>query len=112
MPYFALAAGFLTGKYRDGVDRRQRRARAAPPSTSTDRAARSSPPSTRSPRPTTRRSRRSRSRGSRAQPTVTAPIASARTTEQLPDLLASVSLELTADDLEALDGASAAAKAA
>ena len=47
-----------------------------------------------------------------AQPTITAPIASARTTDQLPDLLASVSLELTADELAVLDGASEQAKAA
>ncbi|ERK69718.1 hypothetical protein N136_03951, partial [Leifsonia aquatica ATCC 14665] len=47
-----------------------------------------------------------------AQPTVTAPIASARTLDQLPDLLASVSLELTPAELDALDGASEAARAA
>jgi aryl-alcohol dehydrogenase-like predicted oxidoreductase len=111
MPYFALAAGFLTGKYRDGsqvdspraggaakyLDDNGRRVLAA-----LDEAA--------------------AAHGAEvatvalawlaAQPTITAPIASARTLEQLPALLASTELELTADELEALDGASAAAKAA
>ncbi|WP_449278408.1 aldo/keto reductase [Leucobacter sp. GX24907] len=40
------------------------------------------------------------------QPTVSAPIASARTPEQLPALLASASLELSRDELEALTDAS------
>nr|WP_236021962.1 aldo/keto reductase [Leucobacter soli] len=43
----------------------------------------------------------------RQQPTVTAPIVSARTTEQLPPLLASLDLELSAAELEALTAASA-----
>ena len=43
----------------------------------------------------------------RQQPTVVAPIASARTVSQLPALLASASLELTAEELAALDVASA-----
>ena len=41
-----------------------------------------------------------------AQPTVTAPIASARTVEQLTDLLPMVALELDPADLAALDAAS------
>ncbi len=43
-----------------------------------------------------------------AQPTVAAPIASARNVEQLEDLLAMASLELTANELAALDAVSAA----
>jgi len=43
----------------------------------------------------------------RQQPTVLAPLASARTVSQLPALLASASLELTAEELAALDAASA-----
>ena len=43
-----------------------------------------------------------------AQPTVAAPIASSRTPEQLAELLPSVGLRLSADELEALDKASAA----
>ncbi|WP_432510728.1 aldo/keto reductase [Kineococcus sp. SYSU DK001] len=42
----------------------------------------------------------------RQQPTVVAPIASARTVEQLPALLASMDLELSADELAALERAS------
>jgi aryl-alcohol dehydrogenase-like predicted oxidoreductase len=39
---------------------------------------------------------------------VVAPLASARTLEQLPALLASATLDLTADEVQALDAASAA----
>jgi len=46
-----------------------------------------------------------------AQPTVAAPIASARTVEQLAELLPSVGLELAADELDALSAASAYASA-
>jgi aryl-alcohol dehydrogenase-like predicted oxidoreductase len=42
-----------------------------------------------------------------AKPGIVAPIASARTTEQLPDLLAAASVTLTAEQLAALDAASA-----
>lgn len=42
-----------------------------------------------------------------AQPVIVAPIASARTLEQLPDLLAHASLALSADELSLLDRASA-----
>ncbi|CAN5127468.1 aldo/keto reductase [soil metagenome] len=41
-----------------------------------------------------------------AKPGIVAPIASARTTEQLPDLLAAASITLTADEVAALDAAS------
>ncbi|GAB3605780.1 aldo/keto reductase [Conyzicola nivalis] len=43
----------------------------------------------------------------RTRPGVVAPLASARTTEQLSDLVASATLELTADEIAALDAASA-----
>jgi aryl-alcohol dehydrogenase-like predicted oxidoreductase len=43
----------------------------------------------------------------RTRPQVAAPIASARTVEQLPALLASATLDLTADELTALDDVSA-----
>ena len=43
----------------------------------------------------------------RAQPTVVAPIASARTVEQVPDLLAGARLELTSVEVAALDRVSA-----
>lgn len=44
----------------------------------------------------------------RSRPHVAAPLASARTAEQLPALLASARLDLTADEIGALDTASAA----
>ncbi|TDQ02255.1 MULTISPECIES: aldo/keto reductase [unclassified Leifsonia] len=111
MPYFALAAGFLTGKYREGVTVDSARAGgAAKYLDDTGRAVLSALDEV------------AAAHGASvasvalawlaAQPTITAPIASARTTEQLPDLLASVELELTGDELEALAGASEAAKAA
>jgi aryl-alcohol dehydrogenase (NADP+) len=43
----------------------------------------------------------------RAKPNVVAPIASARTVEQLPDLLAAASVDLTTDEIASLDDASA-----
>ncbi|MBO1739807.1 aldo/keto reductase [Leifsonia sp. TF02-11] len=111
MPYFALAAGFLTGKYRDGVTvESPRAAGAAKYLDETGRGVLAALDDV------------AAAHGVSvatialawlaAQPTVTAPIASARTLEQLPDLLASVTVELTADELAALDGASEAAKAA
>ena len=48
-------------------------------------------------------SRRWRSRGLRAQPTVLAPIASATSPEQLAELLAFSGLELSAEELGRLD---------
>ncbi|MBU4336267.1 MAG: aldo/keto reductase [Actinobacteria bacterium] len=105
-PYFGLARGFLTGKYRDGgaavdspraggalpyLDDRGRRVLAvldelaAAHSTSQAAVALS---------------------WLHAQPTVTAPIASARTLGQLDDLLASARLDLAPDELAALGAAS------
>jgi aryl-alcohol dehydrogenase-like predicted oxidoreductase len=43
-----------------------------------------------------------------SRPNVVAPLASARTVDQLPALLAAATLDLTADEIEALDKASAA----
>ncbi|WP_348786440.1 aldo/keto reductase [Leifsonia sp. NPDC080035] len=111
MPYFALAAGFLTGKYRDGVTVDSPRAggaakylddtgRAVLATLDEVAAAHSASVATVA------------LAWLAAQPTITAPISSARTLEQLPDLLAAVELELTADELEALSGASEAAVAA
>ena len=105
-PYSGLATGFLTGKYRD-------------------------PATQDSPRTQAARAHQGE-RGERvldavaavadahgvtmtavslawlaAQPTVSAPIASARTVEQLPDLLAMVDLQLTPHELAQLADASA-----
>jgi aryl-alcohol dehydrogenase-like predicted oxidoreductase len=45
----------------------------------------------------------------RAQPRVVAPIASARTTEQLEQILPAASLELSPDEVDRLSGAATAA---
>jgi aryl-alcohol dehydrogenase-like predicted oxidoreductase len=104
-PYFGLARGFLTGKYRDGrsvdspragaavryLDERGRRVlavldevcaahRVAPATVALAWLAK--------------------------QPTVTAPIASARSLAQLADLLASATVELTDEEVDALRAAS------
>lgn len=108
MPYFALAAGFLTGKYRDGADVSSPRAEGAQKYLSGS-----------GPQVIAALDTVAQQHGVSVatvalawladQPTVTAPIASARTVQQLPDLLASVELELTDEESEALNRASAVA---
>ncbi|MGW6776080.1 aldo/keto reductase [Streptomyces sp. NPDC055037] len=107
VPYFALASGFLTGKYRPGTTVDSPRA---------DRAA-AYLESERGTKVLTALDRIAGARGAEvatvalawlaAQPTVVAPLASARTTEQLPALLAAATLELTAEQLAELTTASA-----
>ncbi|CAL2056451.1 MULTISPECIES: aldo/keto reductase [Streptomyces] len=107
VPYFALAAGFLTGKYRPGAKVDSARAGGAAKYAETERgqkvlaaldeiaAAHDAPHATVA------------LAWLAAQPTVTAPIASARTLEQLPPLLAVGDLKLTDDELKRLTDASA-----
>ncbi|QIZ97605.1 aldo/keto reductase [Leifsonia sp. PS1209] len=105
VPYFALAAGFLTGKYRDGVTVDS--ARAAGASKYLDDRGRAVLDALDSVAAAHDVSVASVALAwLAAQPTVVAPIASARTLDQLPDLLASVTLDLTDDELDALSGAS------
>jgi aryl-alcohol dehydrogenase-like predicted oxidoreductase len=107
MPYFALAQGFLTGKYRPGgphvdspraagaseyLDARGERVLAALDAVAAERAA---PPAAVA------------LAWLRAQPGVAAPIASARSVEQLEQLLPAVGLELAGDELARLTEASA-----
>jgi aryl-alcohol dehydrogenase-like predicted oxidoreductase len=106
LPYWVLAAGFLTGKYRPGVTVDSARAGGAARSLN-DRglailaaldeiaAAHSTSVSAVALAWTA------------LQPTVFGPIASARTPEQLAELLPMLTLELTADERERLDAASA-----
>ena len=111
VPYYALASGFLTGKYRDGVAVDS--ARAAGASKYLDDGGRAVLAAL-----DDVAAAHSASVASvalawlAAQPTVVAPIASARTVDQLPDLLASVDLELTLSELEALTDASQQEEAA
>ncbi|WEK60485.1 MAG: aldo/keto reductase [Candidatus Microbacterium colombiense] len=104
VPYYSLASGFLTGKYR-----------------STDVAGQSSPRAQGAAKYATDAGLRiidaleeiGEAYGAsiaatslawlRAQPAVVAPIASARTVGQVPDLLAGARLELTADEVRLLN---------
>ncbi|MFJ8310010.1 MULTISPECIES: aldo/keto reductase [unclassified Streptomyces] len=107
VPYFALASGFLTGKYRPGVTVDSQRAAGAVKYVDTDRGR----------RVLGALDRIAQERGAEiatvalawlaARPTVAAPIASARTVEQLPALLAVADLELTDAEVSELTVASA-----
>ncbi|WP_062287657.1 aldo/keto reductase [Demequina phytophila] len=106
LPYWALAKGFLTGKYRDGatvdspraagaseyLDDRGRRVLAALDSVATAHGVGVASVAL---------------AWLREQPTVVAPIASARSVEQLEPLLAAMTLDLSADEIAALTEASA-----
>ncbi|MDH6132827.1 aryl-alcohol dehydrogenase-like predicted oxidoreductase [Kitasatospora sp. MAA4] len=108
LPYSALASGFLTGKYRPGGPAVQS-ARAQGAGRYLEEP--------RGPRVLDALDTVAAAHGVElagvalawlaAQPTVAAPIASARTVEQLPPLLVGATLELTADELALLDAASA-----
>jgi aryl-alcohol dehydrogenase-like predicted oxidoreductase len=107
LPYFALATGFLTGKYRPGADgvesRRAQGARAYLDERgervltvlAAAAAARDVPVAAVS------------LAWLAGRPTVVAPIASARTPAQLDELLAMTDLALTDDEVRALDAAGA-----
>ncbi|MFF1877072.1 aldo/keto reductase [Leifsonia sp. NPDC058230] len=111
VPYFALAAGFLTGKYRDGVHIDSPRAAGA--SKYLDDRGRSVLAALDDVAAAHGASVASVALAwLAAQPTVVAPIASARSLDQLPDLLASMSLQLTPAELDALSDASEQAEAA
>ncbi|WP_367043535.1 aldo/keto reductase [Streptomyces sp. Je 1-332] len=107
VPYYALASGFLTGKYRPGAQVDSARAEGAGKHLDTDRGL----------RVLAALDEIAQARGAElatvalawlaAQPTVAAPIASARTVEQLPALLAVGELELTEAEVSALTAASA-----
>lgn len=107
VPYFALASGFLTGKYRPGKAVDSARAGRVAQYADSERgrkvltaldevaAAHGAPVATVA------------LAWLAAQPTVTAPIASARTVEQLPALLGVAELKLTQDEVAKLTAASA-----
>lgn len=119
-PYFALAKGFLSGKYRDAPD-----AAAAAAASAAASAAPESPRAGAARAYLDERGRRVLSALDavaavhaasvasvalawlRQQPTVVAPIASARNVEQLPALIASATLQLSAAELALLTDASA-----
>ncbi|MGW1895354.1 aldo/keto reductase [Streptomyces sp. NPDC002004] len=106
-PYFALASGFLTGKYRPGTQVDSPRADGAAKHLETERGR----------KVLAALDGIAEAHGTEiatvalawlaARPTVAAPIASARTVEQLPALVAAAELELTQEELTALTAASA-----
>jgi aryl-alcohol dehydrogenase-like predicted oxidoreductase len=107
VPYYALASGFLTGKYRPGTTVDSARASGAAKHLDSERgrrvltalddiaAAHEAPVATIA------------LAWLAAQPTVAAPLASARTVEQLPALLGVADLRLTEEELGRLAEASA-----
>ncbi|MFF0184522.1 aldo/keto reductase [Streptomyces sp. NPDC005244] len=107
VPYFALAAGFLTGKYRPGATVDSPRAAGASKHLETERGRRvltaldEIAEAHNAAVPTVALAWLA------AQPTVAAPIASARTVEQLPALLGVADLSLTDAELSRLTRASA-----
>ncbi|WP_022880340.1 aldo/keto reductase [Microbacterium sp. B19] len=110
VPYYALASGFLTGKYRT-TD-------AAGDSPRAGGAAKLATPAGLAVIDTLEEIGNAHGASIattalawlRAQPTVVAPIASASRPEQVADLVASMSLELSGDELARLDEVSAAAQ--
>jgi aryl-alcohol dehydrogenase-like predicted oxidoreductase len=107
VPYWVLARGFLTGKYRPGVQIDSPRAGQASEYLETERGR----------RVLDAVDRVAAAHGTtvaavavawvRAQPGVAAPIASARNPEQLAEILPGAELELSADELSELADASA-----
>jgi aryl-alcohol dehydrogenase-like predicted oxidoreductase len=111
LPYSALASGFLAGKYRSAADqpgaaRQPAAARYLTPAGEKVLAALDAVAAGHAVEPATVALAWLRTR-----PQVAAPLASARTPGQLPALLTAASLELTADEVAALDSASAYAAA-
>ncbi|MFD7923798.1 aldo/keto reductase [Streptomyces sp. NPDC059740] len=107
VPYYALASGFLTGKYRPGASVASARSEKAGQYLATERgqkvlAALDTVAGAQGVEAST-----VALAWLAAQPTVVAPLASARTVEQLAPLLAHTDLELSEDDLAALTAASA-----
>ncbi|MBV9929534.1 MAG: aldo/keto reductase [Alphaproteobacteria bacterium] len=106
LPYYGLASGFLTGKYRAPADQQQSvrgdrmgkylnaRGYAVLDALDAVAAETKTNPSTVA------------LAWLAAQPGVTAPIASARTPQQLDDFIGAMTLELTTEQLERLDAAS------
>ncbi|MFF3848737.1 aldo/keto reductase [Streptomyces sp. NPDC002328] len=107
VPYFALASGFLTGKYRPGATVESARAEGAAKHLQTERGQRVLVALDEIARAHDAEVATVALAWLAAQPTVAAPIASARTVEQLPALLAVADLELTPTEVARLTEASA-----
>jgi aryl-alcohol dehydrogenase-like predicted oxidoreductase len=107
VPYYALASGFLTGKYRPGATVRSARSGGAAKHLDTERGRRVLSALDEVAAAHDAEVATVALAWLAARPTVAAPIASARTAEQLPALLALAVLELTTTELDALTRASA-----
>jgi aryl-alcohol dehydrogenase-like predicted oxidoreductase len=107
LPYSGLASGFLAGKYRSASDQagNARQPGAAKYLTPSGLAVLAALDAIAAARRVTQAT--VALAWLRTRPQVAAPLASARTVEQLPALLAAATLELTADEIAALDKASA-----
>ncbi|MFV0137902.1 aldo/keto reductase [Streptomyces sp. HMX87] len=107
VPYYALASGFLTGKYRPGATVDSARAQGAAEHLHTGRGRRVLAALDEVARAHDAEIASVALAWLAARPTVTAPIASARTVDQLPALLKVAELRLTDDELDRLTKASA-----
>ncbi|WP_069773588.1 aldo/keto reductase [Streptomyces sp. LUP30] len=107
VPYFSLASGFLTGKYRPGATVESARSAGAAKHLDTERGRRVLAALDEIAQAHDTQVATVALAWLAAQPTVAAPIASARTPEQLPALLALADLELTGAEIAALTRASA-----
>ncbi|GGZ16661.1 aldo/keto reductase [Streptomyces nitrosporeus] len=107
VPYFALASGFLTGKYRPGKDVDSARAGSAAQHLESERGRRVLAALDEVAREHDAEVATVALAWLAARPTVVAPIASARTVAQLPALTAVADLELTGRQLADLTEASA-----
>lgn len=107
VPYFALAAGFLTGKYRPGTAVESARSGKAGAYLESERGQKVLAALDKVARERDAEIATVALAWLASRPTVAAPIASARTVEQLPALLAVADLRLTDEDLTTLTEASA-----
>lgn len=107
VPYFALASGFLTGKYRPGAAVESARAEKAGQYLESERGQKVLAALDKVAQEHDAQVATVALAWLAARPTVVAPIASARTVEQLPALVAVADLRLTAQDLAELTEASA-----
>ncbi|MGW1813089.1 aldo/keto reductase [Streptomyces sp. NPDC002125] len=107
VPYYALASGFLTGKYRPGASVESARAQGAGKHLETERGRKVLAALDKVAQEHDAEIATVALAWLAARPTVAAPIASARTVEQLPALVAVADLRLTEQDLAELTEASA-----
>ncbi|MFH8802694.1 aldo/keto reductase [Streptomyces sp. NPDC017936] len=107
VPYYALASGFLTGKYRPGTTVDSARSQGAAKHLETERGRKVLAALDDIARAHDSEIATVALAWLAGRPTVAAPIASARTVEQLPALLAVAELELTEDETRRLTEASA-----